>query len=312
MCWHIYPNRKSLYIETLRKGCNLKNTTKPIVKEFFDKATWTLTYVVYDENTKDAIIIDPVWDYDPAASKLSTTSAEAVLGFVELHDLKVHYILETHAHADHVSGSQVLKQKLPKAKVGIGAKITDVQNVFKGVFNLDPEFKTDGSQFDVLIEEGRPLEAGSLKIDTIYTPGHTPACASYVIGDAVFTGDALFMPDYGTGRCDFPAGSADDLYTSVQKLYKLPDETRVFVGHDYLPNGRPLAFESTIGDEKRNNIQINAETARAEFVHFRTTRDKTLAAPRLLLPSVQVNIAAGCLPKAETNGVSYLKIPVRK
>jgi glyoxylase-like metal-dependent hydrolase (beta-lactamase superfamily II) len=290
----------------------MKNNMKPTVKEFFDKATWTLTYVVYDEKTKDAIIIDPVWDYDPAASKLSTTSAEAVLGFVELHDLNVHYILETHAHADHISGSQVLKQKLPKAKIGIGAKITDVQTVFKGVFNLDPEFKTDGSQFDLLLEEGRALDAGSLKIETLYTPGHTPACASYVIGDTVFTGDALFMPDYGTGRCDFPAGSADDLYSSIQKLYKLPDETRVFVGHDYLPNGRALAFESTIGEEKRHNIQIHAETSRTEFVNFRTSRDKTLAAPRLLLPSVQVNIAAGSLPKAEKNGLSYLKIPVRK
>lgn len=318
MCWNISRDLDTSYIDSIGKGSRMdtsikSNTsaTKPTVKEFFDRATWTLTYVVFDEKTKDAIIIDPVWDYDPAASKLSTASAEAVLGFVELNDLNVHYILETHAHADHVSGSQVLKKKLPKAKVGIGAKITDVQKVFKGVFNLDPEFRTDGSQFDLLLEEGKPLHAGSLKIETLYTPGHTPACASYVIGDTVFTGDALFMPDYGTGRCDFPAGSADELYTSIQKLYNLSDETRVFVGHDYMPNGRPVAFESTIGAEKRQNIQINAETSRSEFVNFRTSRDKTLAAPRLLLPSVQVNIAAGCLPPAEKNGVSYLKIPLR-
>lgn len=286
---------------------------KPTVKEFFDKATWTLTFVVYDEITKDAIILDPVWDYDPAASKMSTHSADEVLQFVQSKNLNVHYILETHAHADHVSGSQILKKHLPNAKVGIGAKITEVQKVFKGVFNLDPAFKTDGSQFDVLLEEGKEVHAGSLKIDTIYTPGHTPACASYVIGDAVFTGDALFMPDYGTGRCDFPAGSADDLYTSVyEKLYKLPDHYRVFVGHDYMPGGRPVAFESTIGEEKAKNIQLKVETTREQFVEFRNKRDKSLAAPRLLLPSVQLNIDAGKLPEADTNGTRYLKIPVRE
>lgn len=286
---------------------------KPTVKEFFDKATWTLTYVVYDEHSKDAVILDPVWDYDPAASKMTTQSAEQVVEFVNNNKLNVHYILETHAHADHVSGSQVLKRKLPGTKVGIGAKITEVQKVFKNIFNLGSDFKTDGSQFDLLLEEGKPLKAGTLSIETLYTPGHTPACGSYVIGDAVFTGDALFMPDYGTGRCDFPAGSAEDLYTSVhEKLYKLPDHYRVFVGHDYLPNGRPLAFESTIGEEKAKNIQLKAETARNQFVEFRNTRDKTLAAPRLLLPSVQVNIDAGRLPPPENNGSRYLKIPVRE
>ncbi len=228
-----------------------------------------------------------------------------------MRDLNVHYILETHAHADHLSGSQVLKAKLPHAKIGIGSKITEVQKVFKGFFNLDPEFKTDGSQFDFLLEEGKPVNAGTLKIETLFTPGHTPACASYVIGDTVFTGDALFMPDYGTGRCDFPAGSADELYTSIQKLYKLPDATRVFVGHDYMPNGRPVACESTVGEEKRNNVQITVETSRTEFVAFRTGRDKTLAAPRLLLPSVQINIDAGRLPKVDGSGARFLKIPVR-
>lgn len=285
---------------------------KPTVKEFFDEATWTLTYIVYDQETKDSIILDPVWDYDPAASKMSAKSAEKVLSFVAEHGLKVHYILETHAHADHVSGSQILKSKLPGTKVGIGAKITEVQKVFKNVFNLDPEFKTDGSQFDLLLEEGQVLTAGSLKIETIYTPGHTPACASYVIGDAVFTGDALFMPDYGTGRCDFPAGSSDELYTSVhEKLYNLPNHFRVFVGHDYLPNGRDLEFQSTIGEEKAMNIQLRQETSRAEFTEYRNKRDKSLAAPRLLLPSVQVNIDAGQLPMPEKNGARYLKIPIR-
>lgn len=286
---------------------------KPNVKEFFDRATWTLTYVVFDPSTKDAVILDPVWDYDPASSKMTTDSAEKVLDYIKANKLNVHYILETHAHADHVSGSQILKKKIPGVKIGIGARISDVQKVFKTVFNLDPNFKTDGSQFDLLLEEGKTLKAGSLNIETIYTPGHTPACGTYVIGDAVFTGDALFMPDYGTGRCDFPAGSASELYSSVHdKIYKLPDQYRVFVGHDYQPNGRPLAFETTIGEEKRKNIQLNAETTRESFVEFRNNRDKKLAAPRLLLPSVQVNIDAGQLPKAEENGTRYLKIPVRE
>jgi glyoxylase-like metal-dependent hydrolase (beta-lactamase superfamily II) len=285
---------------------------KPQVKEFFDPATWTLTFVVYDAATKDAVVIDPVWDYDPAASKMSTHSADQVVDFVSTHGLRVHYILETHAHADHISGSQFLKKKWPTSRVGIGAKITEVQKVFKKVFNLGEDFKIDGSQFDVLLEEGRPIAAGTLKIETLYTPGHTPACVSFVIGDAVFTGDALFMPDYGTGRCDFPSGSSKDLYHSVKnKLYKLPDHYRVYVGHDYLPQGRPLKFQSTIGEEKRANIQLGVETTEEQFVHFRDTRDKSLAPPRLLLPSVQVNIRAGHLPGADANGTTYLKIPVR-
>lgn len=285
---------------------------KQKVKEFFDGATWTLTYVVYDESSKDAVIVDPVWDYDPAASKLTTSSVDDVLNFVKENNLNVHYVLETHAHADHISGSQVIKKRLPQVKVGIGAQIKEVQKLFKGFFNLGENFKADGSQFDVLLEEGKTLQAGTLKIETLYTPGHTPACASYIIGEDVFTGDALFMPDYGTGRCDFPAGSAEDLYTSVHdKLYTLPDHFRVFVGHDYPPQGRGVAFESTIGEEKRKNIQLNIETPRAQFVAFRNERDKALAAPRLLLPSVQINIDAGHLPKPEQNGTSYIKIPMR-
>lgn len=285
---------------------------KPAVKDFFDRATWTLTYVVFDEKTRDAIIIDPVWDYDPASSKLTSDSADQVYEFIQKQNLKVHYILETHAHADHISGSQVLKKRLPLARVGIGARITEVQKLFKGFFNLPDSFKSDGTQFDILLEEGKDVSAGSLTIKTIYTPGHTPACSSYIIGDAVFTGDALFMPDYGTGRCDFPAGSADQLYTSVfEKLYALPDSTRVFVGHDYQPDGRPMAYESTIGEEKKKNIQLNAQTKRQDFVEFRTHRDQGLAAPRLLLPSVQVNIDAGKLPHPEANGTSYIKIPLR-
>ncbi len=286
---------------------------KPSIQEFFDKDTWTLTYVVFDEATRDAIIIDPVWDYNPASSKLTQASVEKVLHFIQSQQLKIHSILETHAHADHLSGSQLLKQKFAGSKVGIGARITEVQKVFQKVFDLNPDFKTDGSQFDILMEEGRPLKAGSLTIETLATPGHTPACVSYIIGDAVFTGDALFMPDYGTGRCDFPAGSADDLYTSIhEKLYKLPDSMKVFVGHDYLPNGRPLAFQSTIGEEKAKNYQLSEATSRQQFVAFRNNRDKSLGAPQLLLPSVQVNIDAGHLPKPSASGTSFLKIPLKE
>ena len=283
------------------------------MKEFFDPATWTLTYVVYDPQSKDAVVIDPVWDYDPAASALKSDSVEKVLDFLRDQNLKVHHILETHAHADHISAAQILRKRLPGAKVGIGIHIREVQGVFKKVFNLDADFETDGSQFDLLLEEGRPLLAGNLQINTIYTPGHTPACSSYLIGDAVFTGDALFMPDYGTGRCDFPAGSADQLYHSVhEKLYQLPDETRVFTGHDYQPNGRELKFASTIGDEKRLNIQLRQDTRRQDFVDFRKARDKSLAAPRLLLPSIQINIRAGHIPTPESDGSIFLKIPLKQ
>lgn len=286
---------------------------RPTVKEFFDPATWTLTYVVYDPQSNDAIVIDPVWDYDPAGSALTTDSCDKVVAFVKERSLVVHSILETHAHADHVSGAQILRNKFPNAKIGIGANIREVQSVFKKFFNLSSQFKTDGSQFDVLLEEGKPYFAGSLKIEPISTPGHTPACASYLIGDTIFSGDALFMPDYGTGRCDFPAGSADQLYTSVhEKLYKLPDATRVFTGHDYQPGGRPLKFESTIGEQKEWNVQLKGKTTRAEFVDFRNSRDKGLPPPRLLLPSVQINIDAGHLPIPDDNGSRYLRIPVRE
>lgn len=282
------------------------------VKEFFDPATWTLTYVVYDADTRDAVIIDPVWDYDPAASRLSTHSADRATQFVKDERLRIHYILETHAHADHVSGSQVLKKRFPEAKIGIGAYITKVQKVFKDVFDLNPDFPTDGSQFDILLTEEDVLRAGSLEIRTLFTPGHTPACASYLIGESIFTGDALFMPDYGTGRCDFPAGSAEDLYESVHdKLYRLPDHYKVYVGHDYQPNGRPLRFQSTISEEKAANIQLNVATKRDEFVRFRTARDLSLSTPRLLLPSVQINIDAGHMPPPSGKGQSYLKIPLR-
>jgi glyoxylase-like metal-dependent hydrolase (beta-lactamase superfamily II) len=284
----------------------------PIIEEFFDPDTWTLSYIVYDESTRDAVIIDPVWDYDPAASKVDDRSMQQLLKFVKEQKLKIHLILETHAHADHLSSSQLLKERFPEAKLAIGSKIQDVQAVFKKIYHLDEHFPVDGSQFDLLLQEEEEITAGSLTIKAMETPGHTPACMSYIIGENVFTGDALFMPDYGTGRCDFPAGSAEDLYHSVhEKLYKLPDHYKVYVGHDYLPNGRALKFQSTIGEEKEKNIQLREATTKPEFVEFRKTRDAGLAAPRLLLPSVQVNINAGKLPEPEENGMSYLKIPIK-
>jgi glyoxylase-like metal-dependent hydrolase (beta-lactamase superfamily II) len=232
------------------------------------------------------------------------------MAYVENHDLHVRAVLETHAHADHLSGSQVLKKVYPQAKIVIGDHIRDVQKMFKGIFDLPDEFATDGSQFDVLLSDGAEYEAGSLRVKAIYTPGHTPACVSYLIEDALFTGDTLFMPDMGTGRCDFPGGSAANMYDSIQKLYALPDTTRVFVGHDYAPNGRAYAWETTIGAEKACNVQLNAQTTREDYIHARTARDKTLDAPRLLFQSVQVNIDAGHLPARHANNIRYLRIPM--
>lgn len=281
------------------------------LEAFFDKDTFTLTYVVYDENSKDAIVVDPVLDYDPAASKVSDESITKLLKFIEAQELKVHYILETHAHADHLTGAAELKRRIDDSKIAIGKNITKVQELFSGFFNLK-DFNTSGVQFDVLLNEEETLHAGTIEVKTIFTPGHTPACSSYLIDDMLFTGDALFMPDYGTGRCDFPAGSAQDLYHSIhEKLYKLPDSTRVMTGHDYQPNGRELKYESTIGENKKSNVQLKEGTSEQEFIKFRTERDKTLAAPRLLLPSVQVNIDAGHLPEEEDNGSRYLRIPIR-
>ncbi|TNE90742.1 MAG: MBL fold metallo-hydrolase [Deltaproteobacteria bacterium] len=280
------------------------------IKPFFDEATWTMTYVVYDAATKDAVVIDPVLDFDPIAVSTSTGSVDEVSAFLKENDLNLHYILETHAHADHLSGSQVLKERFG-AKVGIGEHITTVQETFKGIFNLEPEFATDGSQFDKLFSHGETFTAGSLSFEVIHNPGHTPACISYHIEDALFTGDALFMPDFGTGRCDFPAGSATDLYESVtERLYALPDETRVFVGHDYGPGGRAIAWETTIGESKAKNKQLTVDTDREQFIQWRMERDATLSPPRLLFQSVQVNVRAGQMPPAEDNERSYIKLPI--
>lgn len=279
------------------------------IQAFYDKPTFTLTFVVWDEETKDAVIIDPVLDYSPLGVSTETKSANHVLEFVRKRDLKVHYVMETHAHADHLTGAQFLKRHLG-AKVVIGEKITKVQAMFKEIFDL-AELKTDGSQFDKLAADGEVVKAGSLDIKVIATPGHTPACVSYLIDDALFTGDALFTEDYGTGRCDFPGGSAADLYESVhEKLYNLPDDTRVFVGHDYQPGGRPLRWETTIGESKAQNPQLKQATQRDAFIESRQARDATLDPPRLLYPSVQINIAAGQLPPEHPNGRRYLSFPL--
>lgn len=281
------------------------------IEAFFDARTSTLTYVVWDAETRDAVAIDPVLDYEPAASKTWTESVDQVVQFVRKHGLTLHYIMETHAHADHLSGSQLLKETFPEAKTVIGSRITEVQAVFKKVFDLPPDFPTDGRQFDILLENGSTLTAGALQIHTLFTPGHTPACATFRIEDALFTGDAIFMPDMGTGRCDFPAGSAEDLYDSItERIYTLPDATRMFVGHDYQPGGRPLQYETTVGEQKRSNKQLRADTPKADFVRFRTERDATLEAPRLLFQSVQVNVDAGRLPQPHDNQVRYLQIPI--
>jgi glyoxylase-like metal-dependent hydrolase (beta-lactamase superfamily II) len=279
------------------------------IEAFFDPQTWTLTYVVWDPDTRDAVVIDPVLDYDPRAVKVSTESIDRVLAFVREHGLDVHYVLDTHAHADHLSGFQKLRDELG-AKIGIGSDITAVQETFREVFNLGDDFKTDGSQWDVLLEDGKPVQAGSLTIEPIHTPGHTPACMTYKIRDAIFTGDTMFMPDFGTGRCDFPGGSAEQLYDSIQKLYALPDTTRVFVGHDYQPGGRELEYETTIAACKADNKQLRGDTSKAEFVEWRTARDATLQPPALIFQSLQVNANAGVLPAPEDNGLRYLKMPM--
>lgn len=280
------------------------------VKAFYDPRTNTLTYVVWDPATRDGVVIDPVLDYDPQASKTWTESVDVVLEFLAANDVRLHYVLETHAHADHLSGSQAIKARYPEAQLAVGERITVVQEVFKGVFDLPEDFPTDGRQFDRLLRDGEVVEAGSLRFEVMFTPGHTPACATYRFGDVLFTGDALFMPDSGTGRCDFPAGSAEELYDSIQRVYAFPDETRIFVGHDYQPGGRALRYETTVGEQKANNVQLPASRSRAEFVRFRTQRDATLAAPKLLFQSVQVNVDAGALPKPSENQVRYLRIPI--
>ncbi len=279
------------------------------IKAFFDDRTSTVTYVVSDPVTHDAVVIDPVLDYDPATGTTFTESVDEVTAYVSGEGLRVHYVLETHAHADHLSSSQLLRRRFD-AKIAIGERIREVQTTFQPIFDLPASVPTDGSQFDRLLAAGEVLRAGSLAFEVVPTPGHTPACVTYKIDDAVFTGDALFLEDYGTGRCDFPRGSADALYDSIQRLYALPDATRVFVGHDYQPGGRAVRWETTIGASKQRNPQLSATTTRAQFVTLRRARDASLDAPKLLLPSVQINLDAGRLPAPHANGNRYLMVPL--
>lgn len=282
---------------------------QPIVQPFFDPATWTVTYVVHQEARSECAIIDSVLDYDPKSGRTSTASADRVIAFVRERALRVEWILETHAHADHLSAAPYLKRHLG-GRIGIGQNIRGVQAVFKQLFNLEPEFQPDGSQFDHLFEDGETFSVGGLTGKAIHVPGHTPADMAYQFENAVFVGDTLFMPDVGTARCDFPGGNAHELFHSIRKLLDLPGETRLFMCHDYPPEGRGPAWETTVRDERNRNIHVHDGVTEAQFVAMRQARDATLAMPTLILPSVQVNIRAGELPPPEENGVRYLKIPL--
>lgn len=284
----------------------------PEVKAFFDEATNTVSYVVRDPMSDKAAIIDSVLDFDYASGHTDTRSADAIIDWVNAQGFEVEWLLETHVHADHLSAAPYIQEKLG-GKIGIGEKITMVQDTFGKVFNEGTRFQRDGSQFDKLFSEGDSFHIGQLRGDVLHTPGHTPACLTYVIGDAAFVGDTLFMPDFGTARCDFPGGSADTMYDSVQKILALPDATRIFVGHDYKAPGRDeYAWESTVGEQKARNVHVGKGHDRADFVRMRTERDATLGMPRLIVPSLQVNMRAGRMPEPEDNGTVYLKVPVNK
>ncbi len=281
----------------------------PDVRGFFDEATNTVTYVVSDPATQRAAVIDPVLDYNAAASRTSTESADAVVAYVRAQKLEVDWVLETHVHADHLTAAPYLRNKLG-GRIGIGKHVTEVQSTFKGVFNLD-DLDTDGAQFDHLFADGETFSVGNIEGRVIYTPGHTPACITYVIGDAAFVGDTLFMPDYGTARCDFPGGSAAELYDSIQKIFELPDDTRLYMCHDYKAPGRDeFAWQTTVAEQRKQNVHVNETVSRDDFVNMRNERDARLGMPKLILPSIQINVRAGGFPEPEDNHVSYLKIPL--
>ena len=282
---------------------------KPQVEGFFDKATWTVTYVVHNGPGSDCAIIDSVLDYDPKSGRTRTIAADKLIAFVKAHQLTTKWILKTHAHADHLSAAPYLKKHLG-GQIAIGDQITRVQKVFKGIFNLEPEFKQDGSQFDVLLKDDEAFQIGGLTAKVLAVPGHTPACVAYQVGDAVFVGDTLFMPDVGTARCDFPGGDAKTLYASTRKLLALPAQTRLFMCHDYPPTDRPIAFETTVAEQRAKNIHVHDGVSEAQFVAMRTKRDATLEMPVLILPAVQINIRAGEMPPKEANGIAYAKIPL--
>jgi glyoxylase-like metal-dependent hydrolase (beta-lactamase superfamily II) len=283
---------------------------RPEVTGFFDQPTNTVSYVVTDPATRKCALVDSVLDYDPASGHTGKHSADQMIQFVRERGLEVEWLLETHVHADHLSAAPYLKQKVG-GRLAIGRNITVVQDVFGKIFNAGTEFQRDGSQFDHLFAEGDEFMLGSIPARAMHTPGHTPACMTYVIGDAAFVGDTLFMPDFGTARCDFPGGDARQLYRSIRRIFALTDETRLFMCHDYKAPGRDeYRWETTVGDEKRHNVHVNESVTEDDFAAMRIARDKTLGMPRLILPSVQVNMRAGQMPPAEENGQRYLKIPV--
>ncbi|NVK00462.1 MAG: MBL fold metallo-hydrolase [Oceanospirillaceae bacterium] len=282
----------------------------PMVKTFFDEPTFTFSYVVSDPETKRCAIVDSVLDFDYAAGKTDTASADAIIEYVKSEGLGVDWIIETHVHADHISAAPYLKEELG-GQLSIGEHITTVQDVFGKAFNEGTAFQRDGSQFDHLFKDEETFKIGNIEGRALHTPGHTPACMSYLIGDALFVGDTLFMPDYGTARCDFPGGDARTLYASVKKIFSLPDETRMFMCHDYKAPGRDYYLnETTVGEERQHNVHVGEGKSEADFVKMREERDATLSMPRLILPSVQVNMRAGHMPEPEENGQSYLKVPV--
>ena len=286
----------------------MNTNAQATVKAFFDPQTWTYTYVVYESIGSPCIVIDSVLNYDSKSGRTKTESADEVISFIKDNRLQLEWILETHAHADHLTAAPYIQEKLG-GQIAIGDHITTVQGVFKGIFNLD-DIALDGSQFDALIKANESIAFGNLSFKALYVPGHTPACMAYEIGDSIFVGDTLFMPDVGTARCDFPGGSASNLYRSVQSILKYPPNTKLYMCHDYPPNGRAPEYQSTVADQKKSNIHVHDGVTEEQFVAMRNKRDAGLEMPVLILPSIQVNIRAGHMPKAEGNGTAYLKIPL--
>ena len=282
---------------------------KPVIESFFDPETWTFTYVVGSDSSGSCIVIDPVLNYDPKSGRTKTQSADKVIAFIKSRDLKLEWILETHAHADHFTAAMHIKDALG-GRVAIGEQVTKVQSVFKGIFNLGDEFKPNGSHFDYLLKDEEMITFGDLSFKAIFVPGHTPACMAYQVEDSIFVGDTLFMPDVGTARCDFPGGDAKTLFKSIKKLLSFPSDIKLFMCHDYPPSDRAVRYQTTVKEQNQFNIHVHQGVHEEEFIQMRTKRDKTLEMPVLILPAIQVNIRAGQMPPSEDNGTSYLKIPI--
>ncbi len=296
-----------MLFNTLKEAC-----MGPDITSFFDEATNTISYIVCDPNGSSCAIIDSVLDFDFASGRTDTRSADKLINFVKENKLDVQWLLESHVHADHLSAAPYIQMEVG-GKIGIGSHITDVQETFGKIFNEGTEFQRDGSQFDKLFIGGDTFHIGQLRGDVLHTPGHTPACMTYVIGDAAFVGDTLFMPDFGTARCDFPGGSSENLFSSIQKILSLPDATRIFVGHDYKAPGREhYAWETTVGEQKKKNIHIKSGKSKEDFVKLRDERDAKLAMPKLIVPSLQINMRAGNMPEPDEQGDVFLKVPINK